>query len=83
MGSASGWHEILIVGRCGLLWQAHCSLMPTERAERGVVAWPASWRTRAEREPELYIVGAADDLLEYQANPQGGWVMPDVAGCAI
>jgi hypothetical protein len=22
-------------------------------------------------------------LFEYQANPQGSWVMADVAGCAI
>jgi hypothetical protein len=25
----------------------------------------------------------ADDLFEYQAIPQGGWVMADVAGCAF
>lgn len=24
-----------------------------------------------------------NDLFEYQANPQGSWVMPDVAGYAI
>ncbi len=57
--------------------------MPTERAERGVVAWPTSWRTRAEREPELYIVGAADDLLEYQAIVSGGWVVLESAVRAV
>jgi len=36
-----------------------------------------------EREPQLHLVGATDDLLEYQAIPQGGWVMADGAGCAV
>jgi hypothetical protein len=38
---------------------------------------------RAEGELELQIGGAADDLLEYQAIAAGGWMMLDVAGCAI
>jgi hypothetical protein len=57
--------------------------MPTERAERGAVAWPASWRTRAEREPELHIVGAADDLFDGQAMTEGGWVVLDGAECGV
>jgi len=32
---------------------------------------------RAEREPELHLHGAPDDLFEYQSNPLGGWVMAD------
>jgi len=31
----------------------------------------------------LYIVGAGDDLFEYQAIPQGSWVIADEAGYAI
>jgi hypothetical protein len=45
--------------------------------------WSASWRARAERESKLHTLGAADDLLEYQATSQGGWVMVDEAGCAV
>jgi hypothetical protein len=30
------------------------------------------------------VIGALQpDLLEHQAIPEGGWVMPDVAGCAV
>jgi hypothetical protein len=45
--------------------------------------WPASWRSRAERESQLRIVGAPDDLFEYQSTSQGGWVMPGDAGRAV
>jgi hypothetical protein len=36
---------------------------------------------RAERRTELHL--GVDDLFEFQAISLGGWVMADVAGCAV
>jgi len=36
-----------------------------------------------EREPQLHLVEATDDLFEYQAIQQGGWVMAGVALWAV
>jgi hypothetical protein len=47
------------------------------------VTWASVVAGLADREPEPHSVGAADDLFEYQSNPLGGWLMPDVAGYAI
>jgi len=55
----------------------------TENAPPWPKQGPASYFLSIEkREPELHL-GGAGDLFEYQSISQGGWVMLDVAGCAI